>query len=205
MPQVFIRHGDRTLADPGQCWPNDKAVWPCPLKQLQATTAAPDTFGTEELDRVYRYQFIPGVESEAGCAGVGQLTERGYNQQRTNGQHLRDAYVTGANFLPEVSQLPLAGAKLPLCHHLPRFCDCSRMKVTTRCSFCAPTTTRGRKCQARACSLACILKLRARLAKPTLSRSGRAMKVVCAARRTAAAAFLRRCPAVSEYPLCRSG
>ena len=100
--QVFLRHGDRTLSDPGTCWPNDQAVWPCQLTQLQANTELSGE-ATAAVSRAYRLQYIAGVEDEKGCAGVGQLTERGYDQEVTNGQHLRDAYVTREGLLPEVS------------------------------------------------------------------------------------------------------
>lgn len=54
------------------------------------------------MARDYRLQYLPGVEDEKGCAGIGQLTKRGYDQEVANGQHLRDAYVTRAGLLPEV-------------------------------------------------------------------------------------------------------
>ena len=33
--QVFIRHGDRTLADASSCWPGDDFVWDCDLGVIQ--------------------------------------------------------------------------------------------------------------------------------------------------------------------------
>lgn len=99
--QVFIRHGDRTLARANKCWDGDDAVWDCDLAQLQHTSVTPGQQAVK-LGRVYRKQFIPGEEYLHGDCGIGQLTSIGHDQQHMNGANLRDAYITGAGLLPSV-------------------------------------------------------------------------------------------------------
>lgn len=164
--QVFIRHGDRTDAGPQECWPNDQADWPCHLKQNQATSTSPDKISTTTVDRVYRLTYVPGLESEGGCAGTGQLTERGYEQQLSNGEHLRDAYVTAAGLLPEVRWFARTSNTRVVGRTLMRrvLSVCSRTKIARTCFSYVLTTVGVRKCQDRPCSRVCTLR------KPLLER-----------------------------------
>eukprot|EP01102_Stenamoeba_stenopodia_P022673 TRINITY_DN9535_c0_g1_i3.p1 TRINITY_DN9535_c0_g1~~TRINITY_DN9535_c0_g1_i3.p1 ORF type:complete len:445 (-),score=50.48 TRINITY_DN9535_c0_g1_i3:22-1356(-) len=106
---VFIRHGDRLPADSGPfstyatCWPGDETVWNCTLNYDQVPDDTQDAHFN--APRLYRKEYNAGRNQFAGDCKVGQLTQLGYQQQVSNGEFLRQAYVDQIAFLNETLHL----------------------------------------------------------------------------------------------------
>jgi len=78
--QVFFRHGARVQAGHGRCWEgDDDGQWSC-----VNPSGAHGSAGDESSEECY-----------------GQLVSSGYEQERRNGERLREAYVKRAGILPE--------------------------------------------------------------------------------------------------------
>jgi len=106
---MVMRHGDRTTfnwypLDDGsfgrkQCWPRDTYIENCSLNYASKFDTDPRV-SSMNIPRLYRKLFIPNANIERGNCMEGQLNMRGLQQQETNGQMLRRAYVNRVPFLP---------------------------------------------------------------------------------------------------------
>jgi len=94
--QVITRHGDRTTLTQ---LPGDHHVWQCNLSTYMAPVSDQSPFAS--LGRIFRKNYLPGVELTPGNCYAGELTTRGFEQHMTYGQNLRQLYVNTYNFLPQ--------------------------------------------------------------------------------------------------------
>lgn len=96
--QTFIRHGDRTRAFGGPCWPADAIQYDCPLSVAVGSSITKDD--SFNFTRVYRKQYMDTFEGLPGDCGMGQLSMRGRQQEMDNGKVLRNAY---GSWLPDLN------------------------------------------------------------------------------------------------------
>jgi ubiquitin-like domain-containing CTD phosphatase 1 len=130
---VIIRHGARTPWTSGlNCWEGyaaskETGVWDCDLTTYLAPP--PSTDGTAASSNDPNATFLFEKRYDAlqhpehglsnyfnGTCQLGQLLLRGYAQELTNGQHLRDAYVYDAsreNHDPRMRLLDVTTAAVP--------------------------------------------------------------------------------------------
>jgi hypothetical protein len=109
----IIRHGSRTVFRNNQCWDGywqdpESAIWDCDLTTLLAPPT-PKHVQEEESQKIMtadtsmflfekKYDALHDMEHGFtnllnGTCQEGQLLLQGYEQQLTNGQHLRNAYL----------------------------------------------------------------------------------------------------------------
>jgi len=107
--EVLFRHGDRTpfswYSTPGlygrkQCWPNDTASWTCDVNYLNYPSPNNNVDSLPSTGVLFRKVYDSGTNVEAGNCDVGQLTQKGFFQEITNGKMLRNYYVDQLGFLP---------------------------------------------------------------------------------------------------------
>mmetsp|Transcript_6951 Transcript_6951/g.14781 ORF Transcript_6951/g.14781 Transcript_6951/m.14781 type:complete len:482 (-) Transcript_6951:667-2112(-) len=101
---AIIRHGARTPVHKKNCWQGHwdepDGIWDCQLKTVLSTR--PDNKGEFLVEKIYDAFLGEKVPSPYrnrmnGTCQDGQLIQQGYDQQRSNGRYLRDAYVYDDN------------------------------------------------------------------------------------------------------------
>jgi lysophosphatidic acid phosphatase type 6 len=101
---MVMRHGDRSswgwYHDPAapagrlSCFPGDAAVWQCDDATHNEFVGMKHS-ATVEAPWLYRRVYLKGRNVQAGTCAQGVLSNRGIQQQITNGHNIRAAYIPG--------------------------------------------------------------------------------------------------------------
>ena len=95
---AIFRHGARTPYTPLSCWTDYTLDWDCSLTTLMAPTRHPDNDESNRTMFLFerRYTALKAPQSNYlnGTCHLGQLLEEGYDQMYTNGQYIRETYIT---------------------------------------------------------------------------------------------------------------
>lgn len=89
--QVMIRHGARTPYAKMFCWEGYDVEWNCNVTELMAPSRS--NSGNESPVWLFRKVYDGSPNYLGGDCFTGQLLTEGYDQEQTNGQNLRNAYI----------------------------------------------------------------------------------------------------------------
>ena len=124
---VIIRHGARTPTRPDlTCWSGyhdapETSVWNC---NLTTWMVLPTPFDGSSASPAFFEKHYDGLMHTSlanelnGTCQRGQLLWQGYDQEMTNGKHLRDAYVYNSKNYDHDTRLRLLDTHSPLTPHL---------------------------------------------------------------------------------------
>lgn len=103
---AIIRHGARTPIHTKHCfdghWENEDGIWDCQLTTLLSTRPYYEgqsddedkgSFLVEKIYDAFQGDEAPYRNRMNGTCQDGQLIKQGYDQQISNGKHLRNAYL----------------------------------------------------------------------------------------------------------------
>lgn len=92
--QTIIRHGDRAPVIGYPCWQGE-GPWNCTLFSQERPG-----YDSEPAPRLYSKKYLKGQNIHPGNCATGQLTQKGYEQEKTNGKTFRSYYIDSLKFLP---------------------------------------------------------------------------------------------------------